>query len=52
MRLKSFRGFEEIAKKDPDHDWRHNLDLPLRSADYQRHGDGKWILLERGEGFA
>jgi hypothetical protein len=44
-------AFEEIAKKVPDHDWRHHLDLPLRSAVYQRHDDGKWVLIERGEGF-
>ena len=44
--------FEEIAKKSPNHDWRHHLDLLLRSAVYQRHDDGQWAVIERGEGFA
>ena len=44
--------FEKMARKDPDHDWRYNLDLPLRSAVYQRHGENKWCLIEKGLGFA
>lgn len=44
--------FEEMAKRDPDHDWRVLLDAPLRAGEYQRHGDGKWVLIASGEGFA
>jgi len=43
---------ERRAKLEPDCDWRANLDLPLRSAVYQRQGKSKWILVERGQGFA
>lgn len=44
--------FEAMAAKDPDHDWRVVLNAPLRSRTYQRHGPGKWVLIESGEGFA
>jgi hypothetical protein len=44
--------FEEQAKADPDHDWRLQIDGPLYSAVYQRHDEGQWVLVERGEGFA
>lgn len=44
--------FELMARKDSHHDWRFNLDLPLRSAVYQRHGKNKWCLIEKGLGFA
>ncbi len=44
--------FEEMAKTDPDHDWRVLLEAPLRSREYQRQGEGKWVLIASGEGFA
>ncbi len=44
--------FENMARKDPDCDWRFSLDLPLRSATYQRHGKNEWVLIEKGMGFA
>jgi hypothetical protein len=43
---------EDAAKADPDHDWRIHLYGPLKELHYQRHGDGHWVLYERGEGFA
>ena len=43
--------FEEMAQKDPDHDWRVLLDAPLRSQEYQRHGKNKWVLIARGSGW-
>lgn len=49
---KPLSNIELIAKKEPNSDWRAHLDLPMRSATYQRQGDNKWILVERGEGFA
>jgi hypothetical protein len=44
--------FEQQAKGAPDNDWRVHIDGPLYSATYQRHGEGSWVLVERGEGFA
>jgi hypothetical protein len=44
--------FEEMAKADPDHDWRAILIAPLRDREYQRHEEGKWVLIKSGMGFA
>jgi len=44
--------FEEMAKKNPDHSWRVILDAPLRSREYQRQDEGKWVLIASGPGFA
>jgi hypothetical protein len=49
---KTLSYIERRAKLEPECDWRANLDLPLRSAVYQRHGKSKWVLVERGMGFA
>lgn len=43
---------EEMAAKDPDHDWRIYFYAPLYEAEYQRHGAGQWVLIKKGEGFA
>lgn len=43
---------EKAAAADPDHDWRISKFAPLYDAVYQRHGEGQWVLIERGEGFA
>lgn len=43
---------EEIARLDPDHDWRIVLHGPLRGATYQRQGDMAWLMVEKNEGFA
>ena len=43
---------EDMAARDPEADWRIVLYGPLRSRTYQRHGKGKWCLIEEGEGFA
>ena len=45
-------NFEELAMKEPEADWRYHLDLPLRSAVYQRQGKEKWVLIKKGQGFA
>lgn len=45
-------SFEKLAKKEPDKDWRYILNLPLRSAVYQRHDNDTWVLIEKGIGFA
>lgn len=44
--------FENMARKDPNHDWRLILDAPLRSREYQRHGKNQWVLVKSGQGFA
>lgn len=49
---KQMKEIEEEAKKDPDHDWRAEVFLPLRGATYQRHGEGKWVVIESNQGFA
>lgn len=43
---------EKIASGDPGHDWRIVIDGPLAKYVYQRHGTGRWVLIERGDGFA
>jgi hypothetical protein len=43
---------EELAMKEPDSDWRIHLVAPLSERHYQRQGVGKWVLYEKGQGFA
>ena len=43
---------EMLAAKDPNHDWRIVLHGPLSGRTYQRHGPGRWMLVEKSEGFA
>jgi hypothetical protein len=43
---------EKAAAADPDHDWRIYKYAPLYESVYQRHAEGQWVLIERGEGFA
>jgi hypothetical protein len=49
--FRTLAEFEEMAKEDPDHDWRALLDGPMRYRLYQRHGEGEWVLIESGPGF-
>lgn len=44
--------FENMARKDPDNDWRAECQLPLRDATYQRQGKNRWVLVKSGLGFA
>ncbi len=44
--------FEAQALATPDSDWRVTIYGPLYEAIYQRHSEGCWVLVERGEGFA
>lgn len=46
------QSVEDMAKEDPDHDWRIYFDATLYSAEYQRQGDGVWVLVKKGPGFA
>jgi hypothetical protein len=43
---------EDMAAKDPYHDWRIYLVAPLSERHYQRQGDKHWVLYEKGNGFA
>ena len=43
---------EREATKDPEHDWRIDLPGALRGRTFQRHGDGKWVLVREYDGFA
>lgn len=43
---------EDLAKADPNHDWRIYFYAPLYEAEYQRQGDGVWVLVSKGMGFA
>lgn len=46
------RKFEKVAADDPDHDYQVHFYGPMSETHYQRHGDGQWVLVKRGEGFA
>jgi hypothetical protein len=48
----SAQQVEDLAIKDPDHDWRIQFNAPLYEAEYQRQGDGHWVLISKGDGFA
>jgi hypothetical protein len=48
----SVEHFELIAAADPDHDWRIDMQGPLRGRTYQRHGPGQWVLIDANKGFA
>ena len=49
---KTLSYIERRAKLEPDNDWRAHCDLALRSAVYQRQGKSKWVLVQKGQGFA
>ena len=43
---------ERVAKTRPTADWRISMFGPLSEQEYQRQGDGQWVLVRRGDGFA
>ena len=49
---KKLSSIEEEARKEPNKDWRAHCILPLRDAVYQRQRKDKWVLVEKGQGFA
>ena len=49
---KTLMTFENMARKDPNHDWRYWYYAPLREALYQRQGRNEWVLIKTGLGFA
>lgn len=48
----TFIRFENVAMKDPDHDWRVISNGPLSDVTWQRHGPKAWLAVKRGRGFA
>lgn len=48
----TFQRFENVARKDPDRDWRVKVDGPLLDVTYQRHGPNEWVAVAKGMGFA
>jgi len=46
----TLQKLENIAKKDPEHDWRLSIDIPLWSGVWQRQGDKQWVAIENGMG--
>lgn len=49
---RTMQDYENVAAGDPDHDWRVRIDGPMWDGTYQRHGEGQWVLVEQGQGFA
>jgi len=43
---------ESIAKKEPNCDWRIQMDGPLHGETFQRQGENKWVCVESNRGFA
>ena len=50
--LPTLQTFENMARKDPDHDWRAFMFGPLHGEEYQRHGRNLWVLVKEEDGFA
>ena len=51
-KIPSLMKFENMARKDPDHDWRLILDGPLSGKTYQRQDRNEWLLVQSNRGFA
>jgi len=44
--------FENMARKDPDHDWRYEHYTDMHGEIFQRHGRNEWVLIESNQGWA
>jgi len=49
---KTIGEIEEIAKLEPDEDWRIEFYGPLHGETYQRQGENLWVMIESNMGFA
>jgi len=49
---KTVQFFEDLARLDPDHDWRIHKYGPLHGEVFQRQGDNLWVCIESNQGFA
>lgn len=45
-------SIEEIARDQPDNDWRAEYTGMMRDATFQRQGENRWVLIASGPGFA
>jgi len=43
---------EELAKREPERDWRIHLVAQLENRHYRRTTDGSWVLYQRGFGLS
>lgn len=43
---------ENLARKDPRHDWRLEFQAPMWSGVWQRQGKNRWVAIRKGVGFA
>lgn len=43
---------EKAALQKPNSDWRIIMEAPLRGREYQRRGEGVWVLIRSNKGFA
>lgn len=50
-KVKKLSYFEKKAKQEPG-DWRLVLRAPMWNATWQRQGEGRWVCIETGMGFA
>lgn len=48
----TLRKFENMARKNPKADWRVHFHGPMDDRHYQRQGRNRWVLYEKGLGFA
>ena len=46
------KDIENMARAEPDHDWRIVFHGPLHGETYQRQGKNHWVCVESNEGFA
>ena len=44
--------FENMARKDPDHDWRYEHYTAMHGELYQRQGKNQWVLVDSNKGWA
>ena len=50
--LPTLMTFENMARKEPDNDWRVIMDGPLHGEIYQRHDRNLWVMIDSNRGFA
>jgi hypothetical protein len=44
--------FENLARRDPDNDWRYYHLSEMHDETYQRHGKNYWPIVRSGRGYA
>ena len=49
---KEAADIEQLALKNPEHDWRIEFYGPMHGETFQRHGKGNWVCIESNRGFA